>query len=308
MAAGKRPIRRIACLGEVMIELVVRADGQARLGVAGDTFNTAVYLVRALRGTGARVAYVTALGHDPYSERILRAIEGHGIETGWVERRAGMMPGLYAIDTDTNGERSFSYWRSASAARSLFSEPCEMPITRLDDFDLVLMSGISLAILPPPVRARLIDWAAGFSAAGGWVAYDSNHRPSLWESAEAARQAGAAMWARADIALPSLDDEIALFGDAGEAGVLARLAAAGVTRGALKRGARGPRDLGGRATPDGLTAVAPVVDSTAAGDSFNAGYVAALAQGRGPVAAMAEGHALAAKVIAHSGAIIPEGA
>lgn len=306
MAAAKRPIRRIACVGEVMIELVARADGQARLGVAGDTFNTAVYLARTLRGTGAQVAYVTALGRDPYSERILRAIEGHGIETGWIERRAGMMPGLYAIDTDENGERSFSYWRSAAAARSLFSEPCEMPITRLDDFDLVLMSGISLAILPPPVRARLIDWAAGFSAAGGRVAYDSNHRPSLWESREAAQQVNAAMWACADIALPSVDDEMALFGDADEAGVLSRLAQAGVTSGALKRGACGPRDLGGAPTPAGLAKVCSVVDSTAAGDSFNAGYIAALAQGRGPIAAMAEGHALAARVIAHSGAIIPE--
>jgi len=306
MTVAKRAIRRIACLGEVMIELVARPDGAARLGVAGDTFNTAVYLARGLRDAGVEVAYVTALGRDPYSERILAAMQGHGIKTDWIERRDGMMPGLYAIDTDEAGERSFSYWRSNSAARSLFSEPCEIPLARLNDFDMVFMSGISLAILPPQMRARLIDWAADFSAAGGWFVYDSNHRPSLWESVEVAREVNTAMWARADIALPSVDDEMALFGDTGEADVVARLSAVGVACGALKRGAQGPRDLGGGPTPDGLAQVARVIDSTAAGDSFNAGYLTAFVQERGAAAALAEGHNLAARVIAHSGAIIPE--
>ncbi|GAA5068236.1 sugar kinase [Roseibacterium beibuensis] len=303
MPDPKRPIRRIACVGEVMIELIARADGTARIGVAGDTYNTAVYMVRALRGSGIHVSYVTALGDDPYSDRIMDALRGQGVESDLVERRVGMMPGLYAIDTDARGERSFSYWRSTSAARSLFDEPCEIGLPALDGFDLVYLSGITLAILPEHSRARLFDWAEQFTRLGGTLAYDSNYRPRLWDSPEAAVAANTRMWRLADIALPSLDDEERLSGLDGSAAVLAHLRALGATRGALKRGDQGPIDL---ATGQTLPAGSPVevVDSTAAGDSFNAAYLAALARGQDELSAMAAGHGLAAEVIRHPGAIM----
>jgi len=294
-------IRRIACIGEVMIELSAAGADTARLGVAGDSFNTAVYLSRALRGTGAEVGYVTALGTDPWSDRIEAAIIGHGL-TPVIERRADRGPGLYAIDTDAAGERRFTYWRSASAARTLFSDPCAVPLSALEGFDMIYLSGITLAILPAPVRAALIAWIDRYRAGGGAVAFDSNYRPRLWQDPAHARAAVAALWARADVALPSLDDELALFGDAGEDAVLARL---GLRRGAVKRGARGPRDLGGADLPDPPPAPR-VVDSTAAGDSFNAAYLAALMRGQGPVAAAQAGHALAARVIGAPGAILPD--
>src|SRR5882672_12264080 len=58
---------RVVSIGEVMIELTRGGDGRFGIGCGGDTFNTAVYLARA----GAEVAYATALGDDPYSDRIL---------------------------------------------------------------------------------------------------------------------------------------------------------------------------------------------------------------------------------------------
>ena len=306
MTPAKRPLRKIACVGEVMIELIAGQGTAATLGVAGDTFNTAVYLARALRGTGAQVSYVTALGCDPYSDRILTEITGHGIDASLIERRPDAMPGLYAIDTDDQGERSFSYWRSAAAARSLFSPPCEVTLEALGDFDLVFLSGVSMAILPHQVREAILSWSATFRAQGGTLAYDSNHRPRLWEAPEVARQVNSAMWARADLALPSVDDEMALFGDASGDAVVNRLRRAGVTRGAMKRGSEGPLDLSSDRTPGDLARAAKVVDSTAAGDSFNAGYLAALVRGRSDLEAASDGHNLAAKVIQHPGAILPE--
>ncbi|WP_308917739.1 sugar kinase [Jannaschia sp. LMIT008] len=298
----KRLIRRIAAIGEVMIELST-AGGAPSLGVAGDTFNTAVYLARALRGTGVSVDYVTALGTDPYSDRILDAARGHGIGTDAIVRRDGGMPGLYAIDIDAKGERTFSYWRSDSAARTLFADGVGRA---LDGFDLIHLSGITLAILPPAVRTDLLDALDRLGRGGATISYDSNHRPRLWEDAAAARAANDRAWTVADIALPSLDDEMALHGDPDEATVLARLRGAGVRRGALKRGADGPRDLGGspyRATG----APVRVVDTTAAGDSFAAGYLAAIVRGEGPDAAMQAGHDLACRVVAAPGAILPDG-
>ena len=294
--------RCIATLGEVMIELIAGTGNAAELNVAGDTYNTAVYLARV--GEGLRVDYITVLGQDSFSERILRHMEDHGIGTGAVARHAARMPGLYAIETDASGERSFTYWRSNSAARTLFGEDGRDPLSVLQPYDLVLLSGISLAILSPGQRARLFDGLDAFRAVGGLVAFDSNYRAHLWNDAPLARSETEAMWRRTDIALPSVDDEMALFGDADEAGVLARLAAFGVSRGALKCGASGPVDLGaGHARPR-VAAATTVVDTTAAGDSFNAGYLAALAAGLSPERAMVAGHDLACKVIAKRGAIV----
>ncbi len=302
----KRPIRSIACIGEVMIELIANQDGSARVGVAGDTYNTAVYLARALRGSDITVSYVTALGTDPYSDRIHAAIQSHGLDTSCVERRAGQMPGLYAIDTDETGERSFSYWRSAAAARQLFSPGGTVSFDDLNRFDMVLLTGISMAILPPKIREQVIAWAEEFSATGGTLVYDSNHRPQLWEDVQTARDVNTGMWQRADIALPSLDDEQALFGDPSTEATVARLNDIGATKGALKRGEQGPLDLSGTHVFAVPAEPINVVDTTAAGDSFNAGYLSAIALGQSPLQAMAAGHALAARVIAIPGAIIPE--
>jgi len=303
---GKAVTRRVCCVGEVMIELSNALGGTPQLGVAGDTYNTAVYLGRLLRGSPIEISYVTALGKDPYSSKIEHALKDHGLDVSLVETRPDLMPGLYAIDTDEFGERSFSYWRSNSAARSLFSEPCSVSPSDMLGADLIYLSGITMAILPSKVRQRLIDFIAEFRSRGGVFAYDSNYRPRLWESRGIAQDINEQMWRAADIALPSVDDEMELFGDRDEAAVLARLSRFGVSQGALKRGAEGPLDLSGVASPQDLQAVSKVVDSTAAGDSFNAGYLAAYLKGETTQIALETGHNLAAKVISARGAIIPE--
>ena len=136
------------------------------------------------------------------------------LATGLVERRPDRVPGLYAISVDAAGERSFTYWRDASAARTLFQPPAEVTPDRLAGFALIYLSGITLAILAPEARAALARVARrppGRAAA--LVAFDSNYRPRLWPDRDTARREIAALWAATDIGLPSLDDEMALFGD-----------------------------------------------------------------------------------------------
>ncbi len=299
-----RPFR-IACVGEVMIELVTGDGNAAELNVAGDTYNTAVYLKRATPNLD--VEYVTVLGKDRFSDRIVRDMEARGIGTAAVARHPTRMPGLYAIETDAAGERSFAYWRSTSAARTLFGADGRDPTDILAGHDLVLLSGISLAILSSSARSRLRNALERFQANGGLLAFDSNYRPHLWNDPELARAETERFWRCTDIALPSVDDEMALFDDTDGTAVVARLRSWGVSRGALKRGDAGPMDLG----PEGHALSVPVaenvVDTTAAGDSFNAGYLAATAAGRSSIKAMEAGHALALKVIGKRGAIVDVG-
>lgn len=283
---------RIACIGEAMIELSL--DGtRADVGVAGDTLNTAIYLHR--EAPDLQVDYLTCLGDDPFSDRIEGFIASAGVGTAAITRIAGASPGLYAITTSPEGERSFTYWRSAAAARQLFADH---DFSGLLAYDAIYVSGISMAILPHDVRLAFVDWV---HQAPVTLVYDSNYRPRLWDSVAHARSVTTALWARADIALPSIDDEMALFDETEEA-VTARFATHQGS-GALKRGAQGPISLGSEVAQD--YAPAPrVVDTTAAGDSFNAGYLAAHFTGGSQAVALAKGHALAARVVGQRGAII----
>lgn len=297
-------VQRVATIGEVMIELSPAGDDMAQVGVAGDTYNTGVYLARLLKGR-ADVSYVTALGDDSFSDQILAHMEMHDLKTAHVERRTGGTPGLYAISVTPEGERSFTYWRSQSAARSIFIEPCKVGVAAINDFDLILLTGITMAILPPETRARVMQAIDTYRANGGLVAYDSNYRPKLWEDVETARQVNMDMWARTDIALPSVDDEIELFGDVQETAVLERVRGAGAALGALKRGANGPLGFYGEGEHNAYSSASKVVDTTAAGDSFNAGLLAALIQSEDMSGALLAGHTLAAHVVQHKGAIVP---
>ena len=286
---------KVVCAGEAMIELSIDAPGR-QIGFAGDTFNTAVYLARAL--PPGSVDFATVVGSDAMSDRMLAFIEAQGVGTGRIRRHPDRLPGIYSIALDADGERSFAYWRDQSAARTLFEDG----FGALDGADLVYFSGITLAILPPIIRTALIAYLAGFP---GKVAFDSNYRPRLWESPEVAREAMEMAWGVCDIALPSLDDEIALFGDPDDAAVLARFRRYGLADGALKRGAEGPLPLDPEEPVGTFPAAKAVVDTTAAGDSFNGAYLGARLNGASGAEAAQRAHGLAMQVIGAPGAIVP---
>jgi 2-dehydro-3-deoxygluconokinase len=297
---------RFAAIGECMIEISDLGGGQARLGFGGDTLNTALYLARL----GTSVDYHTALGDDPYSARMLDAWQAEGIGTATVERVAGAVPGLYLVQTDARGERSFQFWRDQSPARRLTQLPGWAERARvLCEYEWLYLSAISLAILGVRGRAALLDVVRNARRCGAKIAFDSNYRPRNWPDAETARRAVLEALALTDLALPTFEDERQLFVDASIADTVRRLRAHGITRAAIKSGPEGCVLLDGeREFTVAADPVPRVVDTTAAGDSFNAGFLAALVGGADPVDAARSGHRLAAVVIQHRGAVIPRAA
>jgi 2-dehydro-3-deoxygluconokinase len=321
---------RIVCIGEAMLELSRQGENW-RLGYGGDTLNTAIHLARA----GHDVAYLTALGCDPLSAGLKAEWAGEGLDSSLILDHPTRSTGLYAISTDDQGERSFSYWRDTSAAREMFVLlGMADALAKAEQADLIVYSLITLAILPPEGREQLFALCKRVRARGGTVAFDGNYRPRLWANAAEAREARDAGIACADIGLPTLEDELSLSetpnrhaelvsasmpqtsnsskveawtlkqvqgDDGGADGVNAHWTTLGCPETIVKLGANGARLPDGRIIPP--PEILHPVDTSGAGDAFNGGYLAARMDGASITDAAMTGHKLAGWCVMRAGAI-----
>lgn len=290
-------------IGEAMVELSQAEGGLWRMGYAGDTLNTAWY-VRACLSSDWRVSFFTRLGTDPFSERMLEFLGSNDIDTQFIARDAERTVGLYSIELH-DGERSFSYWRGQSAARRLADDEAALEAA-IDAAAVVYFSGITLAILEPDRRTALLRLVGKARTAGKLTVFDPNIRPRLWENVETMRACLSSAAATAAIALPSFDDEASVFGDADIEDCAGRWLRNGAGEVVVKNGG-GPIAVAateGAIRRMSFDSVKPV-DSTGAGDSFNGGYLAARLGGASPEEAAKQGHAVAARVVRHPGALVP---
>jgi 2-dehydro-3-deoxygluconokinase len=298
---------RIISIGECMVELARGGDDRFGLAYGGDTFNTAVYLARS----GVEVAYATALGDDGYSDGIIALARGEGVATDLFAVVSGRMPGLYLIETDGHGERTFYYWRDRAPARELLDGPAGDDIENaLCAAGVIYFSGVTLSLYSAAALDRFAHALETARGKGAAIVMDSNYRPRGWQQdAARARRVMDAFWPLATLALPTFDDEAALWGDRDPAATANRLKSRGVGEIAIKLGAQGALIAGaGYEASVPATEDAAVVDTTGAGDSFNAGYLSARIQGQPPVSAAIAGHQLAGVVVQHRGAIVPRAA
>lgn len=283
--------------GECMVELQPAGEKLWRQGFAGDVFNTLWYTRRALPAAWD-VQFHTGLGTDPVSADMAEFIEKSGISLGNSPRDKTRMPGLYTIHLD-GAERSFSYWRETSAARQLAADEA-LIAQEMSAADVIYVSGITLAIVGDDADVLIREMARA-RAAGKLVAFDPNIRPKLWPDADVMRARLMAAGGAARVVLPSFDDENQVFGDANTAETDARYRAAGATSVLVKNGG-GPLLVEGEVLT--VEPVTDAVDTTGAGDSFNGGYLSALALGATPMEAAQQAAALSARVIRHPGALM----
>jgi 2-dehydro-3-deoxygluconokinase len=295
---------RAICVGEALIELKRGGDGRFALSCGGDTFNTAVYLARA----GIDAGFATAIGDDPYSESMLALAAAEGIATNLVLRVRGRLPALCLVEGGPNGERAVHYWRDSAPVHELFDLPDWMRLAEgLVDAKLIYFSGITLSLLSTNSIGRFLAVLEVARRQGAKVAFDGNFRPRGWKGdLPRTRTVFIEALKRVDIALPAFDDEAVLWGDPSPEATVARLQAFGVGEIVVKNGPNSA--LVATAGAEDFVPVPEVlvpVDTTAAGDGFNAGYLAARLSGSEPMQAAAAAHRLAGHVIRHPGALAP---
>jgi 2-dehydro-3-deoxygluconokinase len=293
----------VACIGECMIELKQVGNGLLSRGYGGDTLNTAVYLARL----GVTVDYITALGDDPLSDEMIAAWGMESVGTSRVPRLGGKLPGLYLIETDEKGERRFFHWRESSAARSLMDLPeTDEMLDSLARYRVVCLSAITLSLYAEKARSRLFDALERAQQAGTHIVFDTNFRARGWPDLDLARAVFGKTFDLADIVLASTEDLLPLYPDESDEMLLGRIPAREVVLKLSEPASIVRVDRSHRIEAAPITA--PVVDTTAAGDSFAAAYVAARLAGAEPLDAARAGHRLAGVVVCHPGAIIPKAA
>jgi 2-dehydro-3-deoxygluconokinase len=289
-------------IGECMVELSDAGSGLLRRGFAGDTFNMAWYARRLLPAQW-QVSYCSCVGDDALSGEMLRFMADSGVDTTHVARLAGLSPGLYMISLK-DGERSFAYWRDNSAARRLADDAARLR-GAMGGADVIVYSGITLGILTARAGRELIAAAAEAKRRGVMVAFDTNYRSRLWQGRSDGAEMMLAAAAASTVVLPGLDDEQVLFGPCTAGEAARRYASLGVSTVVVKDGAKGATVLDGdELTPVVASAPREVVDTTAAGDSFAAAFLARLAGGAAAVDAARFAAGVAAEVVAARGALV----
>ncbi|GIF69037.1 2-dehydro-3-deoxygluconokinase [Asanoa ishikariensis] len=286
----------IVGLGEAMV-LVQPVGGapldacaMASVHVAGAELN----LLAAAARAGARAAFCSRVGADPFGRRVLAAATALDVDTDLVATADDFPTGVFFKEVRPDGARRVHYYRAGSAASTMDEGDADRALAATPR--LVAVSGLTAALGEGPERA-VVRLARQAHARGVAVALDPNLRPGLRPVGETL----VGLLPYTAYLVLGRDEAPALFGTDDPAEVFALARAAGVGEVVLKAGADGCF----YATDDGPvhlpTAAVRVVDPVGAGDAFAGAYLAARLAGIDTRGAAWLGSQFAAGVVATPG-------
>ncbi|HSW23195.1 MAG TPA: sugar kinase [Burkholderiaceae bacterium] len=263
----------IVSLGEPMVEFNQTGERDGRLylqGYGGDSSNFAIAAARQ----GARVAYISALGDDPYGRMLRELWDREAVDHGGVRIDPAAFTAIYFVTHDAKGHH-FHFFRTGSAASRMLGT--DLPRDLIRRARVLHLSGISLAI-----STAACD--TGFAAidlarqAGARVSFDTNLRLKLWPI-DRARSVMTDAMRRCDICLPSYDDIVAITQLKEPEAIVDHCLALGAKVVALKLGEHGAIVADARQRHRIAAHPCHPVDATGAGDTFGGAFVARLVAG-----------------------------
>ena len=298
-------MKNIYFIGECMVELRAMSAATLHQSFAGDVYNSAVYLKRCFPQVTTSV--VTALGQDNLSNKMLERFESEQINTQLVFAHDTKVPGMYYIETDEHGERSFIYWRNDSAAKKVVDFLDADALEQLSQGDMFFFSGISLAIIEESAREDFWKVVKELKDAGVKIVFDPNYRARLWNSVEETKEQYHLAFTFADITLPGVEDLTTLYGVHSVEAVVEYLKPYQIEEIVVKNG---PESVvtkeGDTLQSHTIIPVTNVVDTTSAGDAFNGVYLGARLSDKSISSAVQLAAKAAGTVIQQPGAIAPK--
>lgn len=297
-------MKNIYFLGECMVELRSVGSSTMNQSFAGDVYNSAVYLKRSF--SNVNTSMVTAVGKDNLSVKMVNAFKAEDINTQFVFQHESKVPGMYLIETDDTGERSFTYWRNDSAAKKVVEFLSNDVLAQFSAGDIFFFSGISLAIIDNEQRESFWQKLEQLKSSKVKIVFDPNYRARLWQNEVAAKVNFEKAFNLSDIVMPGVEDLEVLYGVSSSEQVIDFCKSYRFEEVIIKNGPSSVITSAGNDTlTHKITPVTNVVDTTSAGDAFNGVYLGARLNNL-PIS---ESVQLAAKaagtVIQHPGAIIP---
>jgi sugar/nucleoside kinase (ribokinase family) len=292
--APTSPVRvappRVLVLGDLVLDVVLQASapiesgtdvpGRVEIRQGGSAANVARWLARI----GARSQLVCAVGRDGAGRSLVAQLQRDDVRVHAV-RVAGHRTGRIGVLVAPSGERSFVADRRAATRM----EPGDLKPEWFDNIELIHLPAYSLLVEPlGSAGVRAVELARARGARGVRVSVDlASVGPLLAHGRREARELVARL--KPDLVFATESEAEALLGRLGPEGLLAD---AGVV--VIKRGPRGARVL--TRDPDAAAGEPPLVfdvattpvaaeDTTGAGDSFDAGFIA------GWLTALRTGHA-----------------
>lgn len=258
----------ILCCGEALIDMLPRETTSGETAFApyagGAVFNTAIALGRLDVPAG----FCSGISNDLFGQILIDGLAASGVDSTLAVRSD--RPTTLAFVTLKNGQASYAFYDENTALRMM--APQDLPALP-DHVTALFFGGISL------VSGACADANAALLArehASRVTMIDPNIRPSFITDGAAYRARLAAMLAQCDIVKLSDEDLTWLMGP----GDIPDLAAAVLDQGPkvviITEGADGARAFTARDTVHVPARRVAVVDTVGAGDTFNAGFLAAL--------------------------------
>ncbi len=294
-------------LGEVLIDFI-STEPTSYLEASlfqkcfgGAPMNTIVGASRLGLKTGA----VAAVGDDPFGEYLVNVLRENNVDTSRiVVKRDARTTISFVVNDPSSGERTFIFYRSPwveGAADSLLT-PQDIDYDYLSSTEILHVSGFSLS--QNPSRDTILDAVRYAGRSGVKVSFDPTLRVDVWRSEETIREVYYKMLRLSDILVLSRDEASFIFGTDDYLEVADKALKFGLDIVGVKLGSEGCF-LKSR---DGKEIFEPAfkvkaIDTTGAGDGWNAGLFFGLCTGLNLEVAVKVANAVGALVVTRRGAI-----
>jgi len=261
----------VLCFGEALIDMRgENVDGQLRFvpQPGGAPANVAVGVARL----GGRSGFAGQVGADLFGNQILASLAGFGVDTSLLVQTQNANTALAMVALDDAGERSFTFYRNATA--DLLYEPEQMPESALAGQPIFHICSNTLT--EPVIVETTLALVARARKAGCLVSFDVNYREPLWPDPDRAPAQIRALALKADLVKFSREELTALYGHQGDA-LIEELLGQGVQLVLISDGPNALQAWAGDRQHRLLPPEVQAVDTTAAGDAFVAGLLYQLA-------------------------------
>jgi len=297
----------VIAIGEILVDLVSTKPGPHMEAPAfekcfgGAPMNTIVGVSRLGVSAGA----ITAVGDDPFGQFLIGELERNKVDVSQVKVKKGRRTTItFVANEPMSGERTFLFYRKPWTGETADStlESDDIDPSYIAKANILHVSGFALS--QNPCRQAIFKAIKCARKTGVKVSFDPTLRVDVWDSIATLRRTYSRALRLSDIATFSKEEAEFIFGTSEAEEAARRALKYGIGIVGIKLGDEGSFIM----REDGRTVKAPAfrvkaIDTTGAGDGWNAGLLVGLCKGWDLEKCVTVANALGAMVVTKRGAI-----